>query len=370
MTQATCTARHSRRATRLAAILAPVLALALAGCDNVDQPTAPPPGTPDALDFALERAVDQTIVPSIEAFAAQARALDQSASTFCQSPSLEGLESARSQWRETATRWNRAVLYNFGPLNDDIFAPKIHFIESMRQRGIDYTTKVRHEIDRQLAADTPLDPAHFDSLRQNQTGLLPLEILLFESTAEGHPQTPAAILADYREHPRKCDYLVGIGDRLAADADYVESGWTETYKDTGEPYRDRFLAGTLDRGATPLAVLFTSVQGHLDYLERRKLEGTLDAQIAGHFYANVESTLDELGRLVGGEHGFLAEAEARGHADVTMAVRQELDAATRSARGHDREALTRQVEILWKLFREKLPGALGVDLGINFSDGD
>ncbi|HER35554.1 MAG: hypothetical protein JXJ30_01375 [Halothiobacillaceae bacterium] len=351
---------------RLATAALIVSSLALAGCDK----PAPTPGTPEALNAALERAVDDAIVPSIEAFATQGRELDDAVESFCAAPDAEALAAAQTQWRETATRWNRAVLYNFGPLNGDIFAPKIHYIESMRQRGIDYTTKVRHEIDRQLTAETPLDTAHFQALRQNQTGLLPLEILLFESTAKGHPQAASAILSDFRDHPRKCDYLAGISDRLRADAAYVASGWTEAFKDSGEPYRDRFLAGNLDRGATPLAVLFTSVQGHLDYLERRKLDGTLDARLADHFYANVTATLDELGRLVEGEHGFLAEAEARGHGDIALAVRQMLDAARQSAEDRDRAALTRQVETLWKLFREKLPGALGVDLGINFSDGD
>lgn len=345
-------------------------AMTLAGCDSAQEPTAPPAGTPEALSFALERSVDDAIVPSVQAFASQTRRLDETVETFCQTPDTETLTSARAQWRETAATWNRVVLYNFGPLNDDIFAPKIHYIESMRQRGIDYTAKVRHEIDRQLAAETPLDAKHFQSLRQNQTGLLPLEILLFESTDDGHPQTAEAVLADYREHPRKCDYLAGISHRLTADAAYVESGWTEGSDDGDVPYRDRFLAGDLDRGATPLAVLLISIQDHLDYLERRKLDGTLDAQLSGHFYANVLATLDELSRLVEGEHGFLAEAESRGHGDTALAIRQMLEATKQSAQAGDRAALTQQVEVLWKLFREGLPEALGVDLGINFSDGD
>ena len=364
MTQATRLIPHTLQATLLAATLL------LIGCDNAEELAAPPAGTPDALDFAVQQSVEETIVPSIEAFAEQSRSLKGAVMDFCADPDLDGLAAAQRRWSDTARRWNRAVLYNFGPLNDDIFAPKIHYIESMRQRGIDYTAKVRHEIDQQLAAEAPLDPSHFASLRQNQTGLLPLEILLFESTAEGRPQAPEAILADYREHPRKCDYLVGIGNRLAEDAGYVARGWTTSYKDTGEPYRDLFVAGDLDRGATPLAVLFTSIQDHLDYLKRRKLEGTLDARLAGQFYANVEASLDEIDRLVSGEHGFLAEAEARGHDETAMAVRQALNAAKLAARNGDRTALTKRVDAVGTLFREDLPKALDVELGLNFSDGD
>lgn len=360
----------TRALTRLSLAIAITLPVGLAGCDRAEQVHAPPAGTPEALDFALESRVNDTIVPSIEAFADSAQALDQASEAFCEHPVTDTLEDARSAWNEASARWNRAVIYNFGPLNDDIFAPKIHSIESMRQRGIDYSAKVRHEIERQLAADGTLDTAHFDALRHDQTGLLPVEILLFESTADGHPQAAEAVVEDFHDHPRKCDYLLGVTERLANDAGYVEAGWTYAFKDTETPYRELFLAGELDQGGRPLAVLLVSVQDHLDYLQRRKLEGMQDARLAGRFYDNATATIEEIETLVGGEHGLLAEAEARGHTETATAIRKALDRAVRAAANEDRKALTTQVDLLWKLFRERLPDALGVELGLNFSDGD
>ncbi len=364
------TAARSRRLAAAAGTVTLAATLLLTGCDDAGQIDAPPAGTPEALDFAVERSVDTTIVPSVEAFADSARALDVANETFCENPGRETLESALAAWNEAATRWSRAVIYNFGPLNDDLFAPKILYVESMRQRGIDYTAKVRHEIERQLTIDDPLDSAHFEALRHDQTGLLPVEILLFESTADDRPQAPAAVVEDFRDHPRKCDYLLGISERLTNDAAYVESGWTEGFKDTETPYRDLFVDGDLDQGGRPLAVLLVAVQDHLDYLKRRKLDGTLDARLAGRFYVNVAATIEEIETLVGGEHGLLAEAEARDHAGTATGIREALTAASRAVADEDREALTAEVHRLWKLFREQLPDALGVELGLNFSDGD
>ena len=85
------------------------------------------------LDRALENAVDGRIVPAMTSLAQGAGDLRAEADAFCSSPTEAGLSRLQTAWGRLSLTWNGAMIYNVGPLDDDIIVPSILFIESDRK---------------------------------------------------------------------------------------------------------------------------------------------------------------------------------------------------------------------------------------------
>lgn len=344
--------------------------IAATGCGDETTPAPSGPTGPEVM----QNSIDNTVVPAVVAFHDAAEGMRAGVDGFCGAPDAVRLTALQDGWRELSRSWNAVAPYDLGPLEDDPITPRIIFIESMRQRGTDYTDTVREAYAAALASGAPLDAAYFDALTFNQVGLLALEVLVFEDSRAGHSQLPEDIVSDYVAEPKKCDYLRGIADLLLQDAEAVESGWTVSF-DGGEPFRDIMLGSKLPDGREPIVGLLVALQQHVDYVQVRKLEGTLDAQLSKAFYPNVTATLLALEQLLEqpapedavGIFDFMVAKDLQSDVDL---VRTNLAAAKAAAAAEDRAALTAAMGLLDGNLKREIPDGLGVDLGINFTDGD
>lgn len=318
--------------------------------------------------------VETTIVPGIQAFSAEAQSMLAEADAFCGGPDASGLEQLQTRWRSLSVAWNSIAAYNFGPLDDDVIVPKIIFIESMRQRGTDYTQTVRDGILRGLANEDTLDVEYFDRQTFDEVGMLALEVLVFEDSREGNSTELADVLADYDVSPRKCDVLLGVAGLLAADAQEVEFGWTTDFAESGEPFRETMTLPTLDDGTEPVVALLVALQQHLDYIKVRKLEAILDAQLSGHFYPNVLAALNSMETLLAqpdeDSFGLFERMEATGNTAEVELVTENFATARAAAMAEDREGLAAAIGLLDGNLKREVPDALGVELGLTFTDGD
>jgi predicted lipoprotein len=68
--------------------------------------------------------------------------------------------------------------------------------------------------------------------------------------------------------------------------------------------------------------------------------------------------------------GLLERMEATGNTDEVELVRANLDAARAAAQAEDRDALITTLGALDGNLKREIPDALGVELGLTFSDGD
>lgn len=324
------------------------------------------------LGVALANTVDQVIVPDFQALAIRSEALASNVEDFCAAPGVERLEAMQADWRTITTTWSGAAAYFVGPLDDDIITPSIYFIESMRQRGIDYTDTVREATEEALSGTEPITQEGVQQLTFDEVGLLALEVLLFEDTTEQHSTQVADIVADYVSRPRKCDYLDAMTSRFVDRVQRVRDGWLVGFGPTDEPYRDLLIEGRLPDGGEPVPELMLAVINHLTYVERRKLNGILDAQISGTFFANQAALLREVEAFLsaGDGYGFFDVMTDRGFEGDVEAIRRDLGLGIDAAEIRSRDQLAAIVASLAAELRQVIPSALGVDLGIDFSDGD
>ncbi len=361
--------------TPLARVSLVLLAAALPlGCgDGGSDPTDDVVTLPTGSEI-LRDTVETTIVPDVQAFSAEVADMQADIDGFCAAPSEATLGTAQDRWRSMVEAWSRVVPYNFGPLDNDIIFPNMIFIESMRQRGSDFTQTVRDGLQRGLEGTDTLDLAYFERQTFDEVGILALEVLLFEDSREGNSTAPADVVADYTATPRKCAYLQGMTARLAVNATDVEQGWTTAFGDGGEPFRETMTGDMLEDGSEPVAALLIALQQHLDYVKVRKLEGILDAQLSGNFYVNVLSTLDAMETLLSqpsdDSFGLFERMEATDNGAEVALVRSNFEAARAAAQGEDRDALTTAVGLIDGNLKREIPDALGVELGLTFTDGD
>ncbi|MEM6532669.1 MAG: imelysin family protein [Myxococcota bacterium] len=323
------------------------------------------------LQRALQNSVDEIIVPTMGDFVTTVDTLSTNVTAFCAAPSESGLSGLQNDWRAMVTAWNRAALYNVGPLNQDLIFPRVIFIESMRQRGIDYTSTVREAIDAALADSAALDAAFFDAQLFTESGILSLEVQLFESASDSSTVV-GDVAAEFQSSPRQCDYLAGTADRLRRVAGDALAGWTTNYLETGTSFRDVMVVdGRLEDGTESVPALVVTAFDHLEYVKRRKLEGILDAQLADHFYENLVSSLDELSSLLDSpSYGFFDHMTARGFSAEVTDAQAAIASARSAAIAEDRAAVTAAWGIVEGFLKREIPNGLNVDLGINFSDGD
>lgn len=358
--------------------------LLMTGCGGGGSGTAnQTPTTPQlSVGVALEALADHSIVPAFRDVAQTAQNLQQKSSDFCQQTNETNLTDLQNEWKTFAKQWNRVMVYNFGPMNSsdndtsNDFFQQMLYIESKFLKGNDYTSEVRTEIAQSIAGTQSLDKAYFDALAVTKVGILALESLLFESHLSPYSQIKTDIISDYQQHARKCQVLTGMATQATKHTTQFADKWQNSY-------RTIFVSGTLDDGNSSIAELLTKAQGHLDYIKSRKLQGTLDAQLADHAKENIKANIAEIRRLVFGtqssDHSLAKQMLLNGNANASAVnsveanltqVENSLNAITGSLKTADLTALSSAIGLLDGNFKREIPDALGVTLGINFNDGD
>jgi len=329
------------------------------------------------LQPALAASVDGTVVDAFVTFTTSAGELESKIAAFCEARTESSLSEAQQQWRDTTEHWNRAALYNLGPLDDDIIVPSILFVESMRQRGTDFTNTVEDAIERDLSSEATLDAAFFEALNFREVGLLALEVLLFQDTTPDHSIALVDVVADFDARARKCAYTEGMAALMKRRAQHIEDGWTTSFLDTGRSFRDLLIEGELRNGAEPVPELLRAIIRHVEYLRRRKLQAQPDAQLAGSFFDNIRAGIGAIRTFFSTDTGvtvegrtFFAAMEANGFASDVALLNAVLDRADAAAEEENQTAAAVAFSDLELTLRREVPIALRVDLGLTFTDGD
>ena len=242
----------------------------------------------DESDIAalVEEIVDNSIVPSALSFTAAAEALASQAEDFCVTPTASSLELVQDAWLNTQESWYHLASYNFGPLNADIVFPEFTFIDSLRLRGTNYLETVRGDVSELIAADSVLDSAFFASQTFQNTGLLAIEVLAFETNDDMHSTLVSDIVDEFVATPRKCELLIGQAEQLALRASDVSEAWQDGF-------RDSFLEVGLDDGSDPIVILIQAMQNYMDYLHNRGVV-SVTAQVSQENWASVAAAAEEV----------------------------------------------------------------------------
>lgn len=341
--------------------LAGAAALAAVGCSS-EEP-APPPDF-DATAAAL---ANDGVLPAGARFVDAIVALDDAIGTLCggNPPDATAVETSRERWREASRVWNRYAIYDFGPMSDGIPTPADAFIDSFKafRQGESHVETLRTELRTIVADGTDLSGDDFTARTYQRVGLVALEVALFETAVEPPDPAAAAVADELSASPNKCTYLEKQSEVLRDRAVALDAAW----RPDGGDYLATYLSSTSDA----LGAVLTAVQGHLEYLERRSIANR-GAPISGISYENIDATMDELEVLLNaGDADSLASRLEQAQAQAVRDDHATRIAAARAAIGaEDPDALGPELVALGTIHLNDIPQALGITLGLNFTDGD
>ena len=139
------------------------------------------------IDIAIAEIVDNTVTPALDSFLQETDTLFNLTASFCDSTTKaeNDLLALQAQWITTNNAWFKLSPYLFGPLTspDFLTAEAFWYIDSYRQRGNDETSSIRSDVSAMLNSTDELNATFFTKKSFTKTGLLALEVLLFETSA-------------------------------------------------------------------------------------------------------------------------------------------------------------------------------------------
>jgi len=156
---------------------------------------------PAGLQKVVAYSADEVIIPSIKSWQQSATKFNILTRQFCRLPDGAKLKRLQLQYQDLSLQWSKALVFDFGPQRDNLFSAKINFIESMRQRGKDYSNTVRTRLQQRLRDKTQLDSAFFAGLNFNLVGMSALELMIFTDFTS-RKTTSRSIVNNYRKNPR------------------------------------------------------------------------------------------------------------------------------------------------------------------------
>ncbi|HIQ41073.1 MAG TPA: hypothetical protein EYH46_07930 [Sulfurivirga caldicuralii] len=306
------------------------------------------------------------ILPNIRSFLIAAKDLKATANEFCHTKTEKKLAELQEKFKTLSVRWHRIEMLNFGPLNDDIFLPKRDAINyPINNTSLSYP---RSFVAKHLNATSGID---FSSLSPREKGLLMLEVLLFE-TAVSNDKQLEKIVEDYKKNLGKCYLLKGFSELIESDAQYIDDGWNIKYRQSTKPFKDIYLSGTLPDGSDSLVTLISEIQKYLEYIKKRNVI-SMTAPLSGISYDNAFSVINSIESLLEGVPGktsFFSIIEAAGKKSVVDLVRENISDAKQALSVKDNSAYNAAVGRLAANFKRDLAESLGINLGLNFADGD
>jgi predicted lipoprotein len=326
---------------------------------------------------AVTEIIDLTVIPATEDFLQQAQQLSSLSDSFCTPSATEDkLTALQTQWQTTTEAWYHLLPYNFGPMINDEVSPEYIFIDSLRERGSDYTSTVRNDISTMLDSTDDLTESVFSNKTNTLLGLLPLEIVLFEQS-ETQSNSNSDIVAEFTAEPRKCDILSGYANQLLSRAENIESGWNTAYKTSGESYRNLLLNGGLEDldnedGKSAINKLIVATQEVLDYSKRREIANKAGV-LSGHTWTLMLSLINSVETLIEGDEQAtesFADLIAQNYPSYLITIRSNIAQAKQNITDQDADAFHATAGQLDGNIKRELSEGLEITLGTNFSDGD
>ena len=339
------------------------------------------------LDLAIAEVLAFNIIPAMENFNFQAQELNRSIKEFCpvseKNMTEKGLVVLQNQWKTLNNAWFSTLPFLFGPLEtpaDDLgLTPTYAYIDSFRIDHINRTNSVRSRISSSIN-DVNFDENNIATYTYQKTGLLPLEILLFEKSSN-QEQALATIVDEYLQ-TNKCRLLRGHGSVLSDLSENIVTGWKDNYRLTGTGYAEMFINNTLDyyftdnldgSGEISTTRFITSLKNHSEYLASRNIH-TNSALLANSYWDAISSSIMSTEAAFSGSpktklsiYSFIS---VTGNTDNADRIKSGFSALTTTIENENVNDMQVAAQSLHDIIETDLTSALNVSLGLNFSDGD
>jgi len=356
-------------------LLMVIASLTLAGCGASSSSSSAESNT--ELEVAATHIIDNIIIPAANDFQAQTLKLDTDAHSFCSAPAnltTPNLNALKDTWTDTTSTWYTLLPYKFGPMEASIIVPHYLYVDSYRNDHTDRSNTVRSAINTAVADSDAITDTYFTNATPSSVGLLPIEIILFESA-----------LSDFSTpNDRLCSVLKAYTVQLSGRANLIANGWSEDYRSSGKSYQTLLLTKQLDiilddeDGSSAISKIVVSIQDFFDYLTRRNVTAD-QAKISDTIWTHVQESIYSVNAALNednnGDVSVLALMINNGYEQEAETVKSNMTLMlstinTNQTSATDATDMKNAAALLDGNFKREVADGLGVNAGLNFSDGD
>lgn len=169
--------------------------------------------------------------------------------------------------------------------------------------------------------------------------------------------------------------MLGYTAKLNGHAERALSGWTENYLNSGKSFRNLLVSNERlqDDGKEHITLLTESIQSYVDHLHQRNIAQHA-AFISGFGWQAATASINSINEYLQGtgetEISFLQLMELNENTADAETVRANLvflqeNTANQNLTNHRLGLMNLDGHL-----KREIPDSLGVDLGLNFGDGD
>jgi len=355
--------------------------LVLVGCGTESSTSSAVKGS--EADNAALQVMDSTIMPAVTQFQESTELLDSMATEFCSDITSSNLTALQNQWKNTSQAWYQVLPFKFGPMEGGLdehllYGSNASFIDSYRPNGVNYTGTVRTNISEMIADTASITDETLLNKSFNRVGLLALEVVIFEVSAD-QSNDLSDIVNEFVADSRKCQILTGLSNQVLERATSIAQGWHSNYAETGIGYRALIASGQLaelvenEDGTSAISKLTVSIQDYFDYLKNRNLTTEM-GQLSSSIWQSVAPSVSIIEEaLVGTDQTTLSLNDIMNNNgfDQTLSTLNSNFTTLKTAISENNTVDFQAASgVLDGNFKRDIPDALGVTLGLNFSDGD
>lgn len=258
----------------------------------------------------LENTGNNIILPAFNDFSEKTAALEEALILLAGEVNEENLNVAREAWLAAKVSWKYAEMFDFGPVDQLVAAPKI-----------DNWPTNTVGIEEALDTTEPIDSDYIKSLGSTRKGLPAVEYFLFDFAEDDQ-----AILDKLNSDEKRLQYLTALGERLNTIAVEVASAWNPAEGN----YLDTFTSSTGKSAASSINTLANSFLMLIEEVKNKKVGiplgkssmGTLlpenvEARFSGESILLIERNLDVIEDVFTGTGN---NGDLEGYADYLDAV--------------------------------------------------
>lgn len=197
----------------------------------------------ETVDFnkgdLLENVANNLIIPSIDDFSSKIAVLESDYTTFQSNPSAANLETVRTSWKSAYISWQKAKIYDFGPMRDYALKGSIGTFPTD-------TTKVLSNIA--SGSYTLGTAANIDAV-----GLSALDFLLYRNDA----------LSFFTSDNNYIQYGLDVIQKMNQEISAVQSQWSS--------YKSTFIASTGTETTSAFSLLVNEFNRDYELAKNAKL---------------------------------------------------------------------------------------------------
>lgn len=349
---------------------------------------------PTEVDMAIETAINNTIVLSVDDFSENIEILNIEIDEFCTgAANTSKLTELQDAWSDSLISWYQLLPFNIGPMSfadaSTNQSSNLDFIDFYRNATVvnqtSFLSSTNANLNTLIASSNPITETSLNNSSPQMIGLFTLETAIFDNLA-GNSTSSTDIVTDFNTESEKCDVIQAIGYELNRRAMSIQNQWTLDYRNKGVSYQTLFTKNLLeeyftslsdgeDASGTPASEATTvSIQEFLDFIGNANIINELNRYNSDTIWLALTQAIDTIEKLLDQRENttltLYAVMESNGYEQDVQVIKANFNYIKEKISEKNIIDFEAAAKTLDGNFKTSVINGLNINKGLTFADGD